>query len=435
MLPVNYGSHADYQNFVVTNLRKYYPNPDSLAKSTWDIIERFWNLDLSKTDTILVDKYSKFGPAPRTPSCMQRSYLLSIDFKVTSITEWAAQLKINPLYAILSGFEVGNTPGVGTFYDFINRCLWDSDDNHMSSHIHPLKTKVKKPKSKGTKADSVEKVTVAELLPELENTSFQLNDQPYASLFRIYQKEFLDVSVDKGLIHSDSLAIAGDGTPVVTSHRERKHRVCNCKDNGITDCKCDRYFSQPDCDIGWDSAHDAMPYYQYFKSENITPFIDLNGKGGRPPVYKNDFTIDKDGVPICPCGFRMRRDGIEVAKGRMKFKCPKISKKNGCLSCTCESPCSDAKYGRTVHLVMNDNPRLFNNPPRSSKEWKLEYNARTSAERSNKREKLDFKLEDGRHRSTKMWYCRLYHILMLQHLDAWDLPSESPLRKMILDVA
>ena len=49
---------------------------------------------------------------------------------------------------------------------------------------------------------------------------------------------------------------------------------------------------------------------------------------------------------------------------------------------------------------------------------------RTSAERSNKREKLDFKLEDGRHRSTKMWYCRLYHILMLQHLDAWDLPSE-----------
>ena len=34
-----------------------------------------------------------------------------------------------------------------------------------------------------------------------------------------------------------------------------------------------------------------------------------------------------------------------------------------------------------------------------------------------------------------MWYCRLYHILMLQHLDAWDLPFESPLRKLILDVA
>jgi hypothetical protein len=41
-------------------------------------------------------KYSKFGPKPRTPSCMQRSYLLSIDFKVTYFTDWAAQLKINP---------------------------------------------------------------------------------------------------------------------------------------------------------------------------------------------------------------------------------------------------------------------------------------------------------------------------------------------------
>ena len=51
MLPVNCGSHADYQNFVVTNLRKYYPDPNALARSTWDIIERFWNLDLSFTDS------------------------------------------------------------------------------------------------------------------------------------------------------------------------------------------------------------------------------------------------------------------------------------------------------------------------------------------------------------------------------------------------
>lgn len=496
MLPVNCGSHSDYQNFVVKNLRKYYPVPDALARSTWDIIERFWHLDLSDTDVLLADKYSRFGPAPRVPSCMQRSYLLSIDFKVHSITDWAAQLKINPLYAILSGFDFGNTPGVGTFYDFFRK-LWDSGSDNLSPHIRPLKKKkVKKPDTKGEKAASVEKTTVADLLPQLEKTSFSLNDQPYASLFKIYQKEFLDVSVEKGLIHKDNLALAGDGTPVVTSHRERKKRICKCKENGISDCNCDRYFSQPDCDIGWDSsrdcfyhgydlymlvdsqsdlpvfphyscasmhdshgflqaffrmrsflpdykvskvlldsAHDAMPYYQYFKRQNITPFIDLNSKAGRPPVYKNDFTIDKDGVPICPARHRMRRDGIEAAKGRMKFKCPKISHAGGCISCTCDNPCSNAKYGRTVHLILNDNPRLFNHPPRSSKEWKLEYNARTSAERSNKREKSDFKLEDGRYRSTKMWYCRLYHILMLQHLDAWDMPSESTLRKLILDVA
>ena len=494
MLPDISGGHTAYQNFVVTNLRKYYPNPDALARSTWVIIERFWNLDLSYTDELMKDKYSKFGPVPRTPSCMQRSYLLSIDFKVTSLTEWAAQVKMNPLYAILSGFEVGDTPGVGTFYDFIKR-LWNSDNNHLSSHIHPIKEKVKKPKTKGTKADSMEKVTVAQLLPQLENTEFHLDEQPYSSLFKIYKHEFLDVSISKGLIDTSSLALAGDGTPVVTSHRERKKRICDCAEKGITDCKCDRFFSQPDCDIGWDSsrdcyyhgydlymlvasdsesdlpifphlscasrhdshgflhaffrmksflpdykvskllldsAHDAMPYYEYCRRANITPFIDLNGKGGVKLPYKNDFTIGKDGVPVCKEGRRMNHDGSEPSKYRLKFRCPLTSRKYGC---SCEHPCSESKYGRTVHVAMKDNPRLFNMPPRDSEEWKTEYNARTSAERSNKREKLDFKLEDGRHRSTKMWYCRLYHILMLQHLDAWDLPYESILRKLILQMA
>lgn len=103
MLPVNSGGHSAYQDFLLAQLRKYYPVPASFSHSTWDIIDRFWNLDLSFTDEFMRDKYSVFGPKPRTPSCMQRSFLLSIDFKVTSLTDWAAQLKINLLYAILSG--------------------------------------------------------------------------------------------------------------------------------------------------------------------------------------------------------------------------------------------------------------------------------------------------------------------------------------------
>ena len=85
---------------------------------------------------------------------------------------------------------------------------------------------------------------------------------------------------------------------------------------------------------------------------------------------------------------------------------------------------------RTVHLVMKDNPRLFNEPPRSSKEWKVEFNARTSSERCNKRQKIDYKLEDGRYRSSKMWYCRLFAIMMCQHLDAWALPKTSRLKDL-----
>lgn len=372
MLPVNTGGHSTYQNFVVENLRKYYPNPDALSRSTWDIIDRFCNLDLSYTDELMRSRYSVFGPRPRTPSCMQRSYLLSIDFKVTSLTDWAAQLKINPLYAILSGFEVGDTPGVGTFYDFLNR-LWDSDSDNLNPHVRPVKSKeVKKPKQKGAKAESVEKTTVEQLFKTLEQ------------------------SVKRELITPESLAVAGDGTPVMTSHRERRKRICDCTEKGITDCKCDRYFSQPDCDIGWDSsrdcfyhgydlymivasdsdsdlpvfpllnpaskhdshgfletyfrmksflpdfhvnkwlldsAHDAMPYYLYCRKNGISPFIDLNEKRGIKVKYKDDFTIGKDGVPVCLAGLKMNHDGTEPSKARIKYRCPLASRKKWLFLC------------------------------------------------------------------------------------------------------
>lgn len=494
MLPIITGGHSAYQKHLLEQMREYYPDPSTISRATWDIIDRFWHLDLSFTDEFMQDKYSRFGPKPRTPSCMQRSLLLSIAFKI-AITEWAAQLKLNPLFAILSGFEFGDTPGVGTFYDFLNR-LWDSDSDNFSPHVKPVKKKkVKKPKQKGEKAESVEKVTVDQLFTRLESSVFSIDAEPYSSLFQIYRKEFLDKSVEKGLISPESLAISGDGTPVVTSARERKKRICDCANNGIFDCDCDRLFSQPDCDIGWDSsrdrfyhgydlymlvasdsesdlpifpllnkasmhdshafpetffrmksflpefhvskwlldaAHDAMAYYVHCRKNGITPFIDLNKKRGIQVPYKNDFTIGEDGVPICRAGRRMHHDGSEPSKCRYKFRCPLASRKHGC---SCENPCSDSKYGRTVHVAMKDNPRLFNDPPRDSKEWKLEYNARTSSERCIKREKIDFKLEDGKHRSSKMWYCRLYHILMLQHLDAWDLPYESTLQKLILQTA
>ena len=131
------------------------------------------NLDLSYTDEKLKNRYSVFGPKPRTLSCMHRSYLLSLDFKVTSLTEWAVQLKINHLFAILSGFKFGDTPGVGTFYDYLSR-IWDSDEDNLSPHIHPIK-----PSAKGAKAKSVEKISVEQLLHELENTTFSISEQPY----------------------------------------------------------------------------------------------------------------------------------------------------------------------------------------------------------------------------------------------------------------
>lgn len=80
MLPVySPESHSLYQDFLISNFLLYYPDPFSISRQTWKIIVQFWHLDLSQTTNILLDSYSKFGPAPRDPVSMLRSYLLSIN--------------------------------------------------------------------------------------------------------------------------------------------------------------------------------------------------------------------------------------------------------------------------------------------------------------------------------------------------------------------
>ena len=103
-----------------------------------------------------------------------------------------------------------------------------------------------------------------------------------------------------------------------------------------------------------DSAQDTYPVYKYCRQVNITPFIDLNPGHTGHFTYKDDFTIDDDGVLICKMGLRMHKDGYEAAKHRAKCRCPKANRKYGSF---CESPCSPAKYGRTVHIFTDDNPR------------------------------------------------------------------------------
>ena len=151
MKPVNIGGHPAYQKHVLNQLRKYYPDAaSSLPSSTWEILEKFYALDLSAVDEIMQDRYSVFGPAPRLPSDMLRSAMLSIEFKITSVTAWVADMKENHLHALLSGFDIGDTPGIGTFYDFFSR-LWLSDKTILlKPFILPKKSrrslKVKKKK-------------------------------------------------------------------------------------------------------------------------------------------------------------------------------------------------------------------------------------------------------------------------------------------------
>ena len=110
---------------------------------------------------------------------------------------------------------------------------------------------------------------------------------PCKRIFDIFWVLFLDRSMQEGLLDLKNLSLSGDGTPVYTAAQERKKHTCNCLENGIRDCKCDRVYNQPDCDIGWDS-HRNRYYFGYdlymltaSDSENDLPVFPFLGPASR----------------------------------------------------------------------------------------------------------------------------------------------------------
>lgn len=472
--------HLVYQDSVLLHLREHYSGVVfRIPEKDWPLIAKFWMTDLSSITTLLQDSYAAKGPKPRDPASMLRSYLL---FLMTNpeigLTEWINEMQRVPYYAILSGFEPGNFPGVGTFYDFFKR-LWAADGNHLKpKKLIKRKRKPKKGK-KGEKAPTTTPGKLKRLVKWMIRHSDKKTNLPSDRLFHFFQSQILAVSANLGLLgNMNSLTIAGDGTPVATSVYTRSQSTCDCRAQGLAHCNHPRIYSQPDCNAGWDSArekyfngyhlymisasdsfhdlplyprlqpasrhdavslvvssvefkqrftlgtvdkilldaaHDAEAIYFLLDHQNAEPFIDLNNRGKKNTKTSSDILLSPKGIPICSAGLEMKPNGRDNFQNRQKWRCPLACRSEN----SCKIPCSTAKYGRTYHTHSKDNLRLFPKTLRGSDQWNLIYKRRSSIERSNKREKIDYKLEAGRHRSTKLWYVRLYGIMMCQHMDAW----------------
>ena len=144
--------------------------------------------------------------------------------------------------------------------------------------------------------------------------------------------------------------------------------------------------------------------------ETPEPETDNSEKSG------SDFKVGKDGVPICEAGLRMKQNGNDLQRNCALFRCPLTTRNaDGTTTCTCETPCSSSKYGKSVRIPRTDSFRFYSIPPRESEEWKQLYNKRTASERCNKSLKNDRKLGDVPFRSTKMWYIGAYIDMMLIH--------------------
>ena len=143
-------SHHEYINFVKSNIIELL-NAGKIKAIIYyaPLIVKLFLTDLNHVRGILKSYYADKprGEIPRDPVSMIRSLILMKLVGIYSITKWVKKLDSRPVYAILSGFDPNDVPGIGTFYDFMNRIATLNDDEYQKQK-NKLRDFKQKPRKK-----------------------------------------------------------------------------------------------------------------------------------------------------------------------------------------------------------------------------------------------------------------------------------------------
>jgi len=473
--------HEQFQLWLEQKLLSFLPEHEKQIRFYADILEKVYALDLDNLLTLALSRYSYTGrPAKNQPEIFRALVVMS-HFK-EGITPFVKRLRAYPVLAAVCGFEPDSVPGVGTFYDFLNR-FWLGEEPPKVLR-EPRRKKSKKPKG-GEKLPEEDASRVTGLVNMvLDGYCFE---GPESLLQKILTECAVKRSLDLGLCgDSRKLVFAGDGAPLETGASHRGKKICSCKEQGIYHCSCLRQYTGPTANWGWDSyheqwfyghtlysitaagsahdlplllhltqasrhdsgtfvaayaqlrllypdldfaialldsAHDAYDIYRLLNAHGIEPFIDLNNRRGRKQTLST-FEVNELGQPICLAGLKMVYNGVDEKRQRIKWRCPLYREPDQCPT---KQECSPSAYGRVVYTKPDDDFRLFTKTPRGSKEWKKSYARRTSVERTMKRILVDYDIESLRFRAEKRWFWFASLAAINQHLDAQVFALRQPL--------
>lgn len=261
----NWTSHAEYQQFIISNLSKLNKTFSKKILEFESSISKLYCLDLDILGEILKPYYSNTGrPATLQPEIF-RSLSLMLFQKETSITNWVKKLHYDELLATFIGCTIDKAPSLGSHYDFISR-LWMSDlesDRKRLKVVRPYKKKPSNVKVPGRnkKLPNKKSGSVKSICDFFENNrSFSLRAEKL--LQRIFSLVAVEPSFNLNLIKQKDLTLAGYGTCVHCNSSYYGSKVCNCRKNDIYDCKCPRKLSDVDANLGWDS-HENRWFYGY----------------------------------------------------------------------------------------------------------------------------------------------------------------------------
>ena len=501
-------THKEYQNFVKELLDQFFlQNKRHVTVLTRaDLIKKLWICDLTGIIYLLKNQYSKSkqGAPPKDPAALLRSLLLMTFTGETSISKWVKTLKADPFYAILSGFWPGDfhpqgidgfkadsIPGVGTFYDFMDRLIV-TDKRCNKPKLRKPKRKPKKKQKKNKKMDSSKPGVVDRIVKRIfKSKSSKLPDKPEALLNQILKELFVIPSASIGLLgDTKKLNVAADGTTMPSNASHYGKKVCNCKLKRGEQCECKRLFSDPYASFGWDSfkeqyfyghsfhgftacdafyslpihikcvtgkrhdsvtgcyhlkelvdsfpefdfhsavfdsAYDALPFYKLLNSYCIAPIIMLNPRNSKPKSKWELLELDENGIPHCKKLGHRFRNWGLIRKSYRRKWLFPVQ----CDSC---NRCDVSSY-QSTYIKIDDHPRFALPILRDSKLWNNLYKKRSTTERLWARIKDDFNISKTVTISKNRQIVRTFLGAFCCYIDAWSNESKLTIYDIFPDLA
>ena len=248
----------------------------------WRKLEKT-NLDLA-CPLLSIPYSNNQGRPARDPVCMFRSCLAMTECGVTSFDVWVQMMRDDSFYAIISGFDPKDTPGVGTFYDFQDRLL-QRPRQSRTTRCRPRRRRDQKDKASHHKdkndlrphKDIVNRLADRILARDLQLPSLAALLEGYGDfsalppweciLQPIFFACFVARSAELGLIDFDDLYVAGDGSKLPTWANSRGKKLCQCDNRGKKPeerCHCHRAYRDPLALWGWDNYRECWVYGHSF---------------------------------------------------------------------------------------------------------------------------------------------------------------------------
>lgn len=257
----------------------------------------------------------------RDPVNMLRSLILMALLKIKGITQWVRDTRTHALLAILTGFSPDDTPGIGTYYDFLKR-VYNGTYQRPCKHINKKSDALAGLHKRNIKKESEDKKnSFSPYNTQSKKLAEKLLAEADSPRPCDYLKILDDLLLQLGLIptikqgmlsETEQITISGDGSILVTNASGAGKPACSCREEGNYKCECPRYYCSPTAKWCYNHHTGSFEfgdrYYHIVVTQNGHDFpLHVSMPGGN----ESDYTLSLNAVDRLLKG--LKENGINMS--------------------------------------------------------------------------------------------------------------------------